>query len=156
MRKAMLTLMLAAVATAGVALGGEEKKCPYTMQECLQKMAQYMSTTGMIGLDGEWEEKTKGYRITEFIEGTTAQEAGVQIGDLLIKINGIALTDDEGRKRDADNRKPGSEAKITILRDGEKLTMKVTLIGIPAKVMAQEIGQHMLESHANLAAAKSE
>lgn len=125
----------------------QKKPCPGTMEECLTSMIERFKKTGLIGLDGKWDPEIKGYRIQKFLEGSVAEAAGIQVGDILVKVNGIALADEEAFKADAKNRQPGHEVSVTVLRDGSPLTVRVTLIPVPADVMAREIGLHMMESH---------
>ncbi len=139
---------------------GSEKKsakvCPGTMESCLSAMIERLKKAGMIGLDGEWDDTVKGYRIVRFLEGSVAEAAGVKAGDFLVKVNGIALSDEKATKADMENRRPGREVAISILRERRELTFTVTLIPIPADVMAAEIGRHMMEYHAPAAAARQE
>jgi len=136
--------------------GGSPKKCNETMESCLQSMVDRFKRTGLIGLDGEWDEALGGYKIERFIEGSVGASAGMQIGDVLIKVNGIPLSDEKRAKADAENRRPGSEATATVLREGREITFHVKLIAVPADVMAEEIGRHMIEYHAPESAARGQ
>jgi C-terminal processing protease CtpA/Prc len=156
MRKAILVVAVAVLVMAGVARAGEKGKCPYDTQVCLDQMVENLSGAGMIGLDGEWEEELGGYRIEKFAEGTTAENAGVRVGDLLIKVNGISMTDKEAYLADAKKRKPDQRATITVLRDGAERTMTVTLIRLTTNAIAHEIGLHLFNDHVSVAAAGSE
>jgi ketosteroid isomerase-like protein len=124
-------------------------KCGHSSEHCLNWMAKSLKGRGMIGLDGEWVESLGGYRVDAFAEGTHAEAAGAQRGDLLIKVNGIRLSDQPAYAEDAAKRRPGQEATITVLRDGAEHTMTVTLIPLTEKAIAEEIGRHMLEAHLN-------
>jgi ketosteroid isomerase-like protein len=113
----------------------------------LQAMADDLRKRGMIGLDGDWDDSAGGYRVESFVAGTNAEAAGVLLGDVLTKINGIPLADREGAEADAANRVPGGEVSITVLRDGAERTMHVTLVSVPEKVMAEEIGRVVLNNY---------
>lgn len=132
------------------------KPCPATMEECLTSMIERFKKMGLIGLDGKWDPEIGGYRIENFLEGSVAEAAGVQVGDILVKVNGIALKDEEAYKADAKNRQPGDDVSVTVLRDGAPLTVRVTLIPVPADVMAREIGLHMMESHSPARASRQD
>lgn len=116
-------------------------------RQTLQSMADDFRRRGMIGLDGDWDDSVNGYRVKTFVEGTNAEASGVLRGDALTKINGISLTDREGTEADAANRVPGREVTITVLRDGAERTMNVTLVPVPEKVMAEEIGRFVLNNY---------
>ena len=162
MRRALVILgLMAALACAPATAGdtkeaSEKKPCSGTMESCLLSMIDRFKKTGLIGLDGEWDQEIGGYRIEKFLEASVAEAAGVKVGDILIKVNGIPLTDEKAAKADAENRKPGKEVSITVLRGDEPMTVKVSLIPFPADIVAREIGLHMMESHSPAAAAKQD
>jgi ketosteroid isomerase-like protein len=112
----------------------------------LNEMARGLRQRTYIGLDGDWDDAAGGFRVSEFAEGTSAEEAGVRIGDLLIKVNGIPLADQEAFRADAANRRPGREAEITVLRDGTEHTMTLTLMAATEKMIAEELGKFLLEN----------
>jgi ketosteroid isomerase-like protein len=116
-------------------------------KQTLQSMADGLRKRGMIGLDGDWDAAANGYRVKSWVEGTNAEAAGVLLGDVLMKINGIPLTDREGAEADAANRVPGREVSITVLRDGTEQTLQVTLVPIPEKIMAEQIGRLVLDTY---------
>lgn len=153
----LLTILAWLPMRAGEGGEGEARKtCPGTMESCLSTMIERYKKTGLIGLDGKWDEEIGGYRIEKFLEGSVAEKAGVMVGDILVKVNGIPLTDEKAFAADADNRKPGKEVTVTVLRGEKPLTFTVTLIPVPADIMAREIGRHMMEFHSPAAAAKQE
>lgn len=152
MEKAMrkITVLLGLVALLSLpAFAGEG--CEAGTQACLDEMANYMAKKGLIGVDGEWTDD--GLVIGSFIDGTNAQAAGVRLGDVLIAINGISLSDKDAMKADSENRNPGSVAKITVLRNGEKKKMKVTLMGLSQEQIAKYVGKHLIEDHVKMAKA---
>lgn len=134
----------------------EPKKCTATMEECLKNMVERFRRTGLIGLDGTWDEKLGGYIVERFIEGSAGETAGMKVGDVLIKVNGISLADMEKAKADYENRRPGSVVTATVLRDGKELSFTIKLIAVPADIMAAEIGRHMMEYHSPEYAAKAQ
>jgi C-terminal processing protease CtpA/Prc len=131
----------------GLCAAGEGEPCPLSTDDCLKLMMKNLKGRGIIGLDGEWDEDRGGYLVREFVKGTTAKEAGVQPGDLLIKVNGIPLADQDAYTEDAVNRRPGREMTITVLREGKGITMTVTLMELDIDMIAEEIGRHMMIGH---------
>jgi C-terminal processing protease CtpA/Prc len=134
-------LVGAASATAG-------EKCPYTTQECLDYMATKMKDSGWVGVELERKEDDYGpMTVTKIIEGSPAEGAGIQIGDVLVAINGIPLQEGNREKLSEARAasKPGQSVTWTIRRDQEKRDVQITLGAMPADVLARYIGQHMLE-----------
>ncbi len=64
--------------------------------------------------------------------GTPAAEAGIKDGDIIVSVNGKAI--DEGHPLDATLAQfsPGDKVSVEILRDGQHLTLQVTLGTRPA------------------------
>ena len=145
MKKAIATLSVLVLLAGIPALAGEDHKCKAGTQGCLNKMAADMKNKGLVGVDGEWDEEAGGFRVASYIAGTHAEHAGVEINDLLVAINGITLSDEEKTKADRDNRTPGSEVSVTVLRDGKKKKMKVTLSALTEEQIARYVGGHMLD-----------
>jgi predicted metalloprotease with PDZ domain len=152
MRKSLTILSLLTLLAAAPAWAGEGHKCTAGTQECLDMMANQLKHKGLVGVDGEWDDAAGAFKVETFLEGSGAEAAGVHLGDRLVAINGIPLADAEASKADAANRKPGAEASITVMRDGKKLDMEVTLIGLSDQQIAMYAGQHMLD-HAVIAQA---
>ncbi len=147
MRKAILLAAALALVIAGISTAGEKGKCPYETQECLNRMAEHLMNKGFIGVDGEWDDAAGGIRITEFMAGTKAPEAGVRLGDVLVEVNGIRLTEKPDYAAEISRWKPGEKAAIVVLRDGVEQKIKVTLVAAPADIIAAEVGRHMIEAH---------
>lgn len=78
----------------------------------------------------------RGYRITQVLETSPAAEAGLQLGDLLVGLDGEPLTavrlqDRESLRHQVQNRGPGAVMRFTVLREGETLEKEVTLKARP-------------------------
>ncbi len=79
----------------------------------------------------------RGFRVTEVYSWTNAEKAGVEVGDLLIAIDGEPLT--ASRPQDADDlrraveaRRIGETLRLAILRDGSEREIAVQLESRPA------------------------
>jgi len=66
-------------------------------------------------------------RVTEVRPGTAAQDAGVQSGDVIVKIDGVAVATGIDLRGELDRHKPGDSVTIVVRRgDGERtLTVKL-------------------------------
>ena len=154
MKKMSIAIIIALIALSFPLMAGESHdKCTAGTQECLDKMASNLKHRGLIGLEGEGTDE--GYVVQKLIEGANAGAAGLKVGDVLVAVNGIALTDKEAAYADSKNRKPGKVAQVTVLRGGEKLTMPVELVGTSEQQIAQAIGGHMVD-HAEMTVASNE
>ncbi|MEM9169425.1 MAG: Do family serine endopeptidase [Pseudomonadota bacterium] len=70
---------------------------------------------------------TDGALVAEVLDGTPAEKAGVQSGDLIIKLNGEAVKDTRELSRGVSKIAPGKKAKVTLIRDGKEKIVNVTL-----------------------------
>ncbi len=61
-------------------------------------------------------------------DGSPARAAGVQAGDLIIKLNGEGIADGPGLVAQVIKRKPGDEVTLTVERGDETLELKAKLI----------------------------
>jgi C-terminal processing protease CtpA/Prc len=154
--KRILGLMALFVFAAVPADAGE---CSYSTQECLDYMATKMKDGGWVGveLDRPDEAKHGPMTVMKVVEGSPAEEAGIQPGDVLVAMNGIELSEANGEKlmQDKKNWKPGSSVNWTMKRNETDRKVAITLAPMPADILAQYIGQHMLD-HAAVELAASE
>lgn len=150
---AVLVLFLLAVSSAIPTWAGEsEKKCTMDTQACLNKMTEMLKTTGWVGIEMETDEALGKYRLTRVVPGSPAEAAGLKPGDILFAMYGIEFSEANNEQLKAARKdwKPGQEVSYTIKRGGQDKEIKLTLAPMPADVMAQWIGRHMME-HAQLA-----
>lgn len=79
-----------------------------------------------IGVTISWIDEPAGFEIVSLVEGGPAQEAGLQVHDVLVEVAGNDCTDST-----ADETKtlvvglPGSTVDIVVLRDGERIPFTV-------------------------------
>jgi hypothetical protein len=126
----------------------EASRCPRSAQECIDSRVAEAKRVGLIGLEGAYLGELGGYRVDSFVPGGKAEAAGVRPGDILMKVNGIPLSDGEAARADAPNRAPGMIVELTLMRDGQEVTLSAEVIEKPADILAREIGEHLLEQHA--------
>lgn len=143
MTRSFLALALAALLVAPALAG--DGRCPATAHECLSYMIENLKKQGMIGIEGEWDDDYSSIEIHKFFEHMNAREAGLRLGDKLVAINGILLSDRTKLREDSVNRTPGKIVPITVVRNGEKIKLKVTLGAMNREQMAMVIGTHMME-----------
>lgn len=78
----------------------------------------------------------KGFRITQVYSESTAEKAGLLVGDLITKIDGEALTASAPEHYEElptliRNYRVGSTTELSVLRDGDELTVEVELMRAP-------------------------
>ena len=99
-----------------------------------------------IGVTIQLEEE-EGYRILEVVSTGPADEAGIQVGDLLFEVEGQDVREmDVSAVRDLVTGKPGTYVKLRILRKGEALSFSVERRKVETPVAAGE----MLEKNVGL------
>lgn len=69
----------------------------------------------------------KGILVAQVSENSPAEKAGLKQGDVIITYQGRAVKSVGGFRNQVSLTKPGSEAKITILRNGKRKTLKVEI-----------------------------
>ena len=156
--KLRITALSAAFAlVAAAAAAGEGEKCKYSTQECLDYMATKMQNSGWVGVELDETADKIGMQVTKVMEGAPAGAAGIQIGDVLLAINGIELSEanEEKLSEARASLKPGAAVKWTMRRGDSQRELDLTLAPMPADVLARYVGTHMLE-HAELTVASSE
>jgi len=70
---------------------------------------------------------TQGALIESIVDGSPAQDAGLQKGDIVTKIDGKELTTESAFAEIIDSHKPGDVVSLTVERNGQEMTIKVTL-----------------------------
>ena len=156
MKKVIVVLSVLALAVMITPVfAGEYHKCTAGTQECLDKMASHLSNKGWVGI--ELDETEEGaLRITKVVPESPAAEAGLQKGDILLAMNGLALGDEknEAKLKEAwGSLKPGGTVTYKIDRNGSKTKAKITLGNMPTEMVAKYVGKHMME-HASVAVAQ--
>ena len=74
------------------------------------------------------------------IEGSPAKEAGIQVGDIITKVNGVEYTGKELTQASAAMKgEEGTTVELEILRNGEKKTFTITRRSIKVYHIASEV-----------------
>jgi serine protease Do len=72
-------------------------------------------------------EKEQGVLVNEVFDGEPAQKAGVEAGDIILKVDGTAVDTPSSLAKVVAGLTPGKPAKLKILRNGEQLDLPVLL-----------------------------
>jgi len=139
------------MAMAAPARAGDASKCSASTQDCLNHMAKNLKNRGWVGIEMDDKSGTGMMIVTKVIDGSPAQNAGFEIGDALVAVNGVAFSDEnEKHLKDIQySTITGADFTYTVSRKGSKVDLDVELGELPDNVKAQWIGNHMMD-HAEL------
>lgn len=79
----------------------------------------------IIGITGS--DAPYGVQVESIVKGLPADKAGIQIGDLIIKVNGQSITTVNEINKIRDTFKPGDRLNFTIYRNGDLMDVVLTL-----------------------------
>jgi S1-C subfamily serine protease len=83
---------------------------------------------GFLGVSGDTPtDGTLGALVTSVVPGAPADDAGLEVGDLIISVDGAVVATMEELAADFKFFRPGELVKIEVLRDGERLVFDVTV-----------------------------
>ncbi len=128
-------------------IAGEGQRCKASTQDCLNYMKTHLKERGWLGIEYDDENQ----KVLRVIEGSPAEKAGFRKGDVMVAIAGVDITDENAgkiKKIQFEQMKPGNQVTYTVVRAGMKKNLEVTLGAVPDDIMAQWVGRHMLEDHA--------
>lgn len=128
--------------------GKQKKKCGAEATECIREMASKLKQRGWIGI--EWNDTDGRPQISLVVAGSPAAKAGVKLGDVVTAFAGVSTDEDEEVVWAAMKRSlvPGKIITLAIIRDGAPRDLEVELIAVPDHIIAQWVGKHVLEHHA--------
>lgn len=69
----------------------------------------------------------KGVLVTDVVEGSAAEEAGIKAGDIIIAVDGKSVESREELVRVLGNRREGDKVELALLRKGKEMKLSATL-----------------------------
>ncbi len=88
-----------------------------------------------LGVNGDDVESGQaGAVIVEVTPGTGAEAAGIEVGDLVISIGGVEVQGIRDLAAQVRSYRPGTAVELVIIRDGQEITLDVTLGERPAAI----------------------
>lgn len=82
-----------------------------------------------LGVKLDYNFKGTGVRIDDVSQGTPAEAAGLQAGDVILSWNGAPVVDTRALMTELAKRNPGDEVKLGVKRASQMLQIKVKLVG---------------------------
>lgn len=133
-----LTLALSSSAFAGGANCATKQTASAHDSSHNKDKAAQLAAKGWIGFKTE-KNAAGGYRVTSVEAGSPAEQAGFRTGDVLVALNGIALTDanKDAVKKVKANLGVGKSVSYTVRRANAEQTLTATLAPVPEAVLAQ-------------------
>ncbi len=152
--------VLAMVAIVGLAASGfalDASKCTSSTQDCLNYMSRNLENRGWVGIEVDDEGGIAQMFVSNVVKDSPADKAGFNRGDLLIAVNGVVFAESNKKKiRDIQYAmKPGDDVVYVVGRRRAKKELRVELGPLPDTVIAQQIGEHMMD-HAEVKVASAE
>jgi S1-C subfamily serine protease len=151
MKRTALIVLGIVIATASLAVAGDKHACTASTQDCLNKMVAKIQAKGWLGVETGEAENGR-WAITKVYPDSPAAKAGFQEGDVFVSMNGVAMNHDnkQALKEAKANLGPGSQVSYVVSRKGGKVTLAASLDKVPDAVMAEWIGDHMVNDHAQI------
>ena len=143
-------VVICAVAIPGAA-GGDKHPCKASTQECLDKMIAKYQQKGWLGVETEKAEHGR-WAITKVFPGSPAEKAGFKAGDVFVSVNGVEMSKEnkEALTKAKHTMNPGSQATYVVKRQGGKVKLNAELGSVPTAVLAEWVGEHMVQGHADV------
>lgn len=138
-------LALVVLATGIAYAGGGHGEAHASAESCLSAKAAKIAQRGWLGI--ETEKAANGYAITKVYPDSPAARAGFRTGDVLLAVNGARFADKEAAKAEKAKLRVGSKVAYTVARGGSEQTVQATLADVPREVMAQWLGEDVLDHH---------
>jgi serine protease Do len=85
----------------------------------------------------------KGALVESVTKGMPADKAGIQIKDVIVEIDGVAIKSDSAMRRAIGETKPGKTVNVKIYRDGKTIDVPVTVAALDEKALASNERQSM-------------
>lgn len=91
-----------------------------------------------------------GMMVNEVLPRSPAGHAGVQVGDIVIALDGVAIADAAAFNGRLDQTPLGQEAQLRVMRGGQPMTLPIVFTGLPPRVASDQLtltGNHPLNGY---------
>ena len=80
---------------------------------------------------------TQGVLVSQVLEGSPAEDAGMKSGDVVVKIDGDPVDDASSLRNRVSLTAPGTEVRLSIIRNGEAREVEVVLAALDSEMAGQ-------------------
>ncbi len=84
--------------------------------------------------------KATGAIVTDVTDGSPAEAGKVKVGDTILNVNGAEVKDARDMAKKIAKIKPGNTARMTLLRDGKRETVEITIGTMPTDIRRMAAG----------------
>ena len=93
-----------------------------------------LAANGFLGVSlGDREEGGSGALVPKVVADSPAAQAGIEVGDVIVAIEGSEVTGRDGLVATIRRYPPRDQVDVTVVRDGESVTVQATLVERPAE-----------------------
>jgi S1-C subfamily serine protease len=155
MRTVTILALGAILSATPVLAGGSHAKAGGCKGDVSAEAAK-IANHGWLGIKTEKGENGA-YVVKSVASGSPAQKAGFQTGDVLLALNGVRFGEEnkEAVMQVKKSLSVGKQVTYTVKRAGAERSLSATLAEVPREVLAQQIGEHVLEAHMSVAVAQN-
>lgn len=144
MKRFALALVCLAALVAGPALAAQPR-CPLDVETCLAAFER-MRHRPFVGVLLD-QDSSGVVTVTEVVPGGPAEKAGMRVGDVLIQLNGVPISDAPKLIVGKAGWKTGTKVRYRVHRGEVDQDVALTLGQITDEQLARMIGEHMVEGH---------
>ncbi|MDQ8203662.1 trypsin-like peptidase domain-containing protein [Pelagicoccus sp. SDUM812003] len=83
-------------------------------------------------------ESLKGALVNQVNRGTPAEAAGIEVGDLIVSVDGAEILSPSDLRVTIAQKKPGDEVSVIVIRDGERLSLLARLVQRDGEIASRE------------------
>lgn len=98
-------------------------------------------------------DKPHGALVSQVMEDSPAQKAGVKAGDIIVSFNGTAINRSAELPPLVGRVRPGTKAPVTVIRDGEEKTLQIEIEELPEEPMQRAAAEPAPANRLNLTVA---
>lgn len=100
--------------------------------------------------------ETRGALVASVNKNMPADKAGIKTGDIITSINGLPIASESSMRRTIGETKPGTELKVSVLRDGKQSDIAVTVGELDESALIASASESMEVLGMNLGPVSSE
>jgi len=150
-----VAVLFTATFGSGIALAGGAHCAEQHTQASYEEMAKSYAKKGYLGIETEKVGEGR-YAVSSIAAGSPAEKAGFRKGDVLVALNGARFGEEnkEAVMKAKAALGPGKAATYTVSRSGAEKQLTATLSEVPREVLAQWVGEHVIDHTGDQVATK--